>query len=78
MPNVSRLVRIGAGSARIGLMPVVALVLLGFCVQPALAYADPGTGTLIWQTVVAVFVGAMFNVRRLVEWLKSRRHGAGK
>jgi hypothetical protein len=51
------------------------LVLFGaavLCLQTqAWAYADPGSGTLLWQMLVAVSVGFMFNIRRILAWLRS-------
>jgi hypothetical protein len=29
-----------------------------------LAYIDPGTGVLIWQSIIGVFVGLFFYLRR--------------
>ncbi|HKG22759.1 MAG TPA: hypothetical protein VKC34_12740 [Blastocatellia bacterium] len=37
------------------------------------AYTDPGTGTLIWQVVMAAIFGAMFYLRRLIAWFRSTR-----
>jgi hypothetical protein len=34
-------------------------------------YADPGSGALIWQTLVATLVGLLFYLRQLTSWLKS-------
>lgn len=34
-------------------------------------YIDPGTGSLIWQSLAAVFIGAMFYARRIVAKIKS-------
>ncbi len=31
-----------------------------------MAYADPGTGMLIWQSVIAISVGFLFTTRRVV------------
>lgn len=31
-----------------------------------LAYADPGTGMLIWQSAIAISIGFLFTTRRLV------------
>ena len=31
-----------------------------------LAYADPGTGMLIWQSAIAVSIGFLFTTRRFV------------
>ena len=30
------------------------------------AYADPGTGILIWQSAIAVSIGFLFTTRRFV------------
>lgn len=35
------------------------------------AYIDPGAGSLLWQSLTAVFIGSMFYVRRF--WMKIRR-----
>lgn len=43
--------------------------------KEARAYTDPGTGALIWQMLVAGFVGALFYVRRFVSWIKQKRAG---
>ncbi len=56
---------------------LLALVLLLACEQPLCAYADPGSGALIWQGLLAVFVGAMFYLRRLTGWWKRLRRRAG-
>lgn len=37
----------------------------------AQAYIDPGSGTLLWQLLLAGLVGAMFWVQRLRQWLAS-------
>jgi hypothetical protein len=42
-----------------------------------LLYADPGSGALIWQSLVAVFIGAMFYLRRLAGWWKRPRKRDG-
>ncbi len=34
-----------------------------------LAYIDPGSGALIWQTIVGVFVGLFFYLRQTRRWL---------
>ena len=34
-----------------------------------LAYIDPGTGALIWQSIVGIFVGMLFYLRRTRKWL---------
>jgi len=37
------------------------------------AYTDPGSGALIWQFLVAAFIGGMFYLRKLVSWFKSEK-----
>lgn len=34
-----------------------------------LAYIDPGAGALIWQSVVGIFVGMIFYLRRTRKWM---------
>lgn len=39
--------------------------------KDAQAYTDPGTGVVIWQIVVAAFVGGMFYFRRILMKINS-------
>lgn len=39
-------------------------------VSDAEAYMDPGSGALIWQTLLAAFIGATFYFRRALGWFK--------
>jgi hypothetical protein len=34
-----------------------------------LAYIDPGVGALIWQSIIGVFVGLFFYLRKTRQWL---------
>ena len=34
-----------------------------------LAYIDPGLGALIWQTIVAAFVGFLFYLKKTRHWI---------
>ena len=34
-----------------------------------LAYIDPGLGALIWQTMVAAFVGLLFYLKKTRRWV---------
>lgn len=34
-----------------------------------LAYIDPGTGLLIWQAIVAAFVGTVFYFKKTRDWI---------
>jgi hypothetical protein len=42
-----------------------------------LLYADPGSGALIWQLLVAAFIGSMFYFRRIKDWLFLKRKVRG-
>lgn len=53
------------------LLPLVLMVLIG-TERPAHAYTDPGTGAMIWQMLVAGFVGAAFYFRRFTTWFKNK------
>jgi hypothetical protein len=37
-------------------------------------YADPGSGTLVWQLLLAAFFGGMFYFRRLKDLVIHRKH----
>jgi hypothetical protein len=52
---------------------LVAVLLLFATERQAMAYTDPGTGALIWQALVAGFVGLLFYVRRFTTWFKKKR-----
>ena len=41
--------------------------------RQARAYADPGSGMLLWQMLVAGFVGVMFYFRRLTSWFRGKK-----
>jgi hypothetical protein len=46
----------------------------------AYAYADPGSGALIWQILVGASIGVMFYLRAITRWvrgLKSKRKADG-
>jgi hypothetical protein len=34
-----------------------------------LAYIDPGLGALLWQTIVAAFVGLLFYLKKTRQWI---------
>jgi hypothetical protein len=34
-----------------------------------LAYIDPGLGALVWQTIIAAFVGCMFYLKKTRRWI---------
>lgn len=46
-----------------------------FCfviVNTAYAYTDPGSGALIWQLLLAGFVGFLFYFKQTFAWVKSK------
>ena len=49
------------------------LALLLSLPRDACAYTDPGSGALIWQVLVAGFVGALFYFRKLASWIKTKK-----
>ena len=53
---------------------ILLAVVLAFGSETELrAYTDPGSGALIWQMLVAGFVGSMFYARRFTSWIKRKR-----
>jgi hypothetical protein len=36
----------------------------------AYAYADPGSGALIWQILVGASIGVMFYLRAILRWIR--------
>jgi hypothetical protein len=49
---------------------VLALMITVGTTSSAEAYMDPGSGALIWQTLLAAAVGASFYFRRFIGWFK--------
>jgi hypothetical protein len=49
-------------------------ILLVFCLteQPVKAYADPGSGAVLWQLLFASIVSIGFRFRKLRLWFASR------
>jgi uncharacterized membrane protein len=55
---------------------LLTLLLLFFLFEePVYAYVDPGAGSLLWQIVVAGFVGVLFYVRCLLGSLLRKKEG---
>ncbi len=42
---------------------------------PILAYIDPGTGSLIWQSITAALIGCSFYFRRFLNKVRKRAKG---
>jgi hypothetical protein len=57
---------------------VLVLVLLIATQSRVQAYTDPGTGTLIWQMLLAASFGVMFYLRRIVTWARKLRSRDGR
>ncbi len=41
-------------------------------ITPIFAYIDPGAGSLIWQSITAVFIGAGFYFRRFFTKIRKK------
>jgi hypothetical protein len=56
------------------LFELAAGVVLALCVvgQPAKAYADPGSGAVLWQLFFASIVSIGFHFRKVRLWLSKR------
>ena len=52
---------------------VVFFLAFAFSLQQAQAYADPGSGALLWQALMGAAVGFMFYFRRIVKWFEKKR-----
>lgn len=53
---------------------LILLALLSFGTEHQVrAYTDPGTGAMIWQTMIVALAGAMFYFRRFIRWVKGKR-----
>lgn len=62
------LCRAGNGGHNSLVAAMFAVAFFGSAKQ-AHAYADPGSGALIWQMLIAGFVGVLFYLRKFVSWL---------
>ena len=49
---------------------VLAVVVTVGSAADAQAYMDPGSGALIWQTILAAGIGATFYFRRVLGWFR--------
>jgi hypothetical protein len=54
---------------------VLVIILTLGTVSNAEAYMDPGTGALIWQTLLAAGIGVTFYFRRVLRWFKRDNSG---
>lgn len=51
------------GFSRFAALLALFLVVLSTAPQPARAYLDPGTGSYLFQLLIAFFVGALFTIK---------------
>jgi hypothetical protein len=42
------------------------------------AYVDPGTGSMLWQALLAGALGAMFYLRKIVSWFRTHDKRKGE
>jgi hypothetical protein len=60
-------------------MAALMLVVLLMCAPTkAFGYADPGTGTYVYQAVYAAFIGGAFYFRKFLQRFRSKRSGPNK
>lgn len=53
---------------------VILLIALALaCEKPAVAYADPGSGTMAVQLLASIFIGGLFYVRKFTSRLKKEK-----
>jgi NADH:ubiquinone oxidoreductase subunit 2 (subunit N) len=48
------------------------LLLLAASERALKAYADPGSGTLIWQVLVGAVIGVLYYARRVVAFFRKK------
>jgi hypothetical protein len=51
-------------------LPVAVLTMLLGAPAALWGYTDPGSGTLLFQVLAAVFFSGLFYVRRLTQWFR--------
>jgi hypothetical protein len=58
------------------IIPAVLVILIGFWVQPAMAYIDPGSGSAIMTALVGIFIAIGLSIKTY--WYKLKSFFAGK
>jgi hypothetical protein len=61
------------GGGMLSRAAMAAMVLMIFGEIPLKAYADPGSGLLVWQIVGAFFVGSAWQIRRFFSRVRKRK-----
>ena len=65
---------IGNRRMRNELRGILLLLLLSFGTEREMrAYTDPGSGAMIWQTLVVGLAGALYYCRRFVRWVRNKK-----
>ena len=72
MSNSKQHRAIQAGSILFEIIAAIILILV-IAEQPAKAYADPGSGAVMWQLLLASIVSVGFHFRKLRSWFAGRR-----
>ncbi len=75
MPVLHHFIRFlsaGRTAARCGRRLLLSLGVLLLGEQAASAYTDPGSGTLLWQMLVAGFIGGVFYLRKVATWIRGK------
>ena len=67
-----RTARRASGSSPAHPWCTVTLLLCLALASDAHAYIDPGSGTLLWQALLAALFGGMFYIRRIINWVRER------
>lgn len=61
-------------TVRFKLMPIILPVFLLICAEaPLKAYADPGSGLLLWQILAAFFLGGVYQARKVLSRIRNRK-----
>ena len=61
-------------TVRFRLMFVLILIFLLVCVEsPLKAYADPGSGLLLWQILAAMFLGGFYQARKALSRIRKKK-----
>jgi hypothetical protein len=74
MNSASLSIKYRAVRITLNLLEFAAVALLFLCLteQPAKAYADPGSGAVLWQLFFASIVSFGFHFRKLRLWFTNR------
>lgn len=60
------------GKVRVWLLSCFSLLIILLATpQPARAYVDPGTGSMLWQMAAAAVIGSLFYVKKILRWIKN-------